>query len=144
VRCSCNDFLSEGSKLWPWADIAEEVNLLDNLRTIGRTAREVGIKIFMSPHHRWEPGRLRELEISIEHRASSGFSNTDLDHQLKHYGMEKIIMIGLWRTPALRRMTELAWNSAISLRCCGTAQRRGSMKRCMPHSLLMVRASRLV
>jgi len=95
VRCSCNDFLSEGSKLWPWADIAEEVNLLDNLRTIGRTAREVGIKIFMSPHHRWEPGRLRELEISIEHRASSGFPNTDLDHQLKHYGMEKIIMIGL-------------------------------------------------
>jgi len=30
-----NDFLSEGGKLWPWVkDIAKEVNLLDNLRTI--------------------------------------------------------------------------------------------------------------
>jgi nicotinamidase-related amidase len=30
-----NDFLSEGGKLWPWVkDMAKEVNLLDNLRTI--------------------------------------------------------------------------------------------------------------
>ncbi len=41
-----NDFLSEGGKLWPWVkDIAEEVNLLDNLRAIVRTSREAGIKI---------------------------------------------------------------------------------------------------
>ena len=34
-----NDFLSEGGKLWPWVkDMAKEVNLLDNLRTIVRTA----------------------------------------------------------------------------------------------------------
>ena len=52
-----NDFLSEGGKLWPWVkDIAEEVNLLDNLRTIVRTAREAGIKVYHVPHHRWEPG----------------------------------------------------------------------------------------
>jgi hypothetical protein len=52
-----NDFLSEGGKLWPWVeDIAQEVNLLDNLRTIVRTAREAGIKIYHVPHHRWEPG----------------------------------------------------------------------------------------
>jgi nicotinamidase-related amidase len=36
-----NDFLSEGGKLWPRAKpIAEEVGLLDNLRTIMRAARE--------------------------------------------------------------------------------------------------------
>ena len=52
-----NDFLSEGGKLWPWVrDMAKEVNLLDNLRTIVRTAREAGIKIYHVPHHRWEPG----------------------------------------------------------------------------------------
>ena len=34
----------------------EEVNLLDNLRTIVRTAREAGIAIYHVPHHRWEPG----------------------------------------------------------------------------------------
>jgi nicotinamidase-related amidase len=42
-----NDFLSEGGKLWPRAKpIAEEVGLLDNLRTIMRTAREAGLGIF--------------------------------------------------------------------------------------------------
>ena len=31
-----NDFLSEGGKLWPWVkDVAEEVNLLNNLRGNG-------------------------------------------------------------------------------------------------------------
>jgi nicotinamidase-related amidase len=52
-----NDFLSEGGKLWPWVEeIAEEVGLLDNLRTVVRTAREAGIAIYHVPHHRWEPG----------------------------------------------------------------------------------------
>src|SRR5260370_25047707 len=50
-----NDFLSEGGKLWPWVkDMANEVNLLDNLRTILRTARDAGIKIYHVLHHRWE------------------------------------------------------------------------------------------
>jgi nicotinamidase-related amidase len=44
-------------KLWPWVkDIAEEVNLLNNLRTIVGTAREAGIKIYHVPHHRWGSG----------------------------------------------------------------------------------------
>ena len=52
-----NDFLSPGGKLWPWVkDIAEEVHLLDNLRTIVGTAREAGIKVYHVPHHRWELG----------------------------------------------------------------------------------------
>lgn len=33
--------------------------------------------------------------VATEHWASSGFSNTDLDHKLKRYGKEKIILLGL-------------------------------------------------
>ena len=62
-----NDFLSEGGKLWPWVkEIAEEVSLLDNLRTIVRTAREVGITIYHVPHHRWEPGDYVTGRIGME------------------------------------------------------------------------------
>ena len=36
-----NDFLSEGGKLWPWVKaMAEQNNLLDNLRTIVRKGLE--------------------------------------------------------------------------------------------------------
>ena len=52
-----NDFLSEGGKLWPRVKaIAEEVRLLDHLRALVKTARGRGIKIFIVPHHRYEPG----------------------------------------------------------------------------------------
>jgi hypothetical protein len=45
-----------GGKLWPWVkDIATEVGLLDNLRTIVHVAREAGIAVYHVPHHRWEP-----------------------------------------------------------------------------------------
>jgi nicotinamidase-related amidase len=33
--------------------------------------------------------------VATEHYGSSGFPNTDLDHQLKRHGKEKIIMAGL-------------------------------------------------
>ena len=53
-----NDFLSEGGKLFPRAKaIAAEVGLLENLRSIMRTAREVGLGIFFVPHRRSEPGQ---------------------------------------------------------------------------------------
>jgi nicotinamidase-related amidase len=123
-----NDFLSEGGKLWPWVkDIAAEVNLLNNLRAVVRTAREVGIAVYHVPHHRWEPGDYINWKypspyqlgaaqrqvfakdtwggtfhddfqvqpgdiVATEHWASSGFPNTDLDHQLKRWGKEKIIL----------------------------------------------------
>ena len=52
-----NDFLSEGGKLWPMAElVAKEVRLLDHLRAIVAAARTAGIRIFFVPHHRWEPG----------------------------------------------------------------------------------------
>ena len=52
-----NDFLSEGGKVWPRVkEIALENGLVDNLRAIRRAARRVGMKIFIVPHRRWEPG----------------------------------------------------------------------------------------
>jgi nicotinamidase-related amidase len=52
-----NDFLSEGGKAWPrLKEIAEQVGLIANLKTIAKTARERGIQIFIVPHHRWEQG----------------------------------------------------------------------------------------
>jgi nicotinamidase-related amidase len=126
-----NDFLSEGGKLFPWVkDIARENNMHENLRIIVRAAREVGIRVYHVPHHRWEPSdyvnwkypspyQLGAAErqafakdtwggtfhddfqvqpgdiVATEHWASSGFPNTDLDHQLKRYGKEKIILVGL-------------------------------------------------
>jgi len=125
-----NDFLSEEGKLWPWVkEMAKEVNLIDNFRTIVRAARELGITVYHVPHHRWEPGdyvnwkypspyQLEAAErqvfakdtwggtfhddfqvqpgdtVATEHWASSGFPNTDLDHQLKRNGKERIILIG--------------------------------------------------
>jgi nicotinamidase-related amidase len=39
---------------------------------------------------------VRDGDIVVtEHWASSGFPNTDLEHQLKRYGKEKIICVGL-------------------------------------------------
>lgn len=40
--------------------------------------------------------QVREGDIvATEHWASSGFPNTDLEHQLKRYGKEKIVCVGL-------------------------------------------------
>ena len=52
-----NDFLSPTGKFWPRAkEVAEEVNLLTNLKSIVDAARQSGVRIFVVPHHRWEPG----------------------------------------------------------------------------------------
>jgi nicotinamidase-related amidase len=52
-----NDFLSECGIVWPRVKaVAEEVGLLDNLRTINQAVRSAGMKIFIVPHRRWEPG----------------------------------------------------------------------------------------
>jgi nicotinamidase-related amidase len=126
-----NDFLSEGGKLFPWVkDIAAENNMLENLRTIVRTARQVGVKVYHVPHHRSEPSDYVQWKypspyqlggaqlqvfakgtwggtfhdefqvqpgdiVATEHWASSGFPNTDLDQQLRRWGKERIILVGL-------------------------------------------------
>lgn len=52
-----NDFLSEGGKVWPFIkDVAGEVGLLDNLRTINRAGRNAGVQVVYVPHRRWQPG----------------------------------------------------------------------------------------
>jgi nicotinamidase-related amidase len=52
-----NDFLSEGGKIWPrLKDVALEVGLLDNLRTIHSAVRAAGIRIFIVPHRQWQSG----------------------------------------------------------------------------------------
>jgi nicotinamidase-related amidase len=54
-----NDFLAEGGKFWPQlAEIATQVHLHDNLRTLARTAREQHLPVFIVPHHRSEPSDL--------------------------------------------------------------------------------------
>lgn len=52
-----NDFLSDGGKIWPMVKgVAEEVGLLDHLRAVVAGARSAGVRIFIVPHRRWEPG----------------------------------------------------------------------------------------
>ena len=52
-----NDFLSEGGKSYPkLKPIADEVGLLDNLRSLQSVVRDAGIQVAIAPHHRWEPG----------------------------------------------------------------------------------------
>jgi len=59
-----NDFLAPNGKLWPRAkEVAEEVHLLTNLKTIVETARAKRFRIFYVPHHRWEPGDYAGVQI---------------------------------------------------------------------------------
>ena len=52
-----NDFLSEGGKIWPRIKpIAEEVGLIANLKAINLAVRNAGVRVFIAPHRRWEPG----------------------------------------------------------------------------------------
>jgi nicotinamidase-related amidase len=52
--------------------------------------------------------------VATEHWGSSGFPHTDLDHQLKRNGKEKIILIGLLAKRAWRRPGASGWSSAIT------------------------------
>jgi nicotinamidase-related amidase len=52
-----NDFLAEGGKVWPAIQaVAQEVNLLDNLRAIDRAVRAAGVQRIVVPHRRWQEG----------------------------------------------------------------------------------------
>src|SRR5262249_14683048 len=52
-----NDFLSEGGKIWPRIQpVAEEGGLIANLKTISQAVRQAGMRVFIAPHRRWEPG----------------------------------------------------------------------------------------
>lgn len=126
-----NDFLSEGGQLWPQVKaIAEQRQVLGNMRRIVTAARAAGIQIFIVPHHRSSPADYRrwgqrtplqrlceEFQtfskdgwggqwhtdfvpsdddiIVMEHWGSSGFANTDLDLQLKQFGIRRLVLIGM-------------------------------------------------
>lgn len=52
-----NDFLSEGGIIWPRVkEVAEEIDLIVNLKRVDGAVRKAGVKVFIVPHRRWEPG----------------------------------------------------------------------------------------
>ena len=52
-----NDFLSENGKLWDRIKlVAEEVNLVPNLKRLAEGARAKGVQIVYTPHRRWREG----------------------------------------------------------------------------------------
>jgi len=52
-----NDFMAEGGKLFPLVkEVAEKVDLNNNLKMLIEKARISKIKIFFVPHHRWKEG----------------------------------------------------------------------------------------
>ncbi|GEP57616.1 isochorismatase family cysteine hydrolase [Reyranella soli] len=63
--------------------------------------------------------------VVTEHWASSGFPNTDLEHQLKRYGKEKIICIGLLANTRLEATARIGMELGfhVSLARNGTAAR---------------------
>jgi len=68
-----NDFLSEGGKFWPKVKgVANDVGLLDNLRTITAAVRKAGIQIFIVPHRRWEPGDYEAWDHPTPYQIASG------------------------------------------------------------------------
>jgi nicotinamidase-related amidase len=68
-----NDFLSDGGKFWPSVqDVANEVGLLDNLRTLTTAIRTAGIQVFIVPHRRWEPGDYEGWDHPNPYQLQSG------------------------------------------------------------------------
>ncbi len=68
-----NDFLSEGGKLWRLVEgVAKEVELLDHLRAITAAIRKAGIRMFIVPHHRWEPGDYESWDHPSPDQVASG------------------------------------------------------------------------
>nr|WP_205923281.1 cysteine hydrolase [Rhizobium leguminosarum] len=52
-----NDFLSEGGKLYERIkEVAQAVDLFENLRRVTKAARQAGIQVFVVPHHRSRDG----------------------------------------------------------------------------------------
>lgn len=68
-----NDFLSEGGKLWPQVEpIAREVDLLANLARVLAATRAAGIRVFVVPHRRWEPGDYESWDHATPYQRSAG------------------------------------------------------------------------
>lgn len=70
-----NEVLCDGGKVWPrLKEVAESVNLHDNIKQILDAARRTGIKIFIAPHRRWRPGDVEGwLHPMRAHKALADF-----------------------------------------------------------------------
>ena len=54
-----NDFLSEGGKLYERSRATLEThNVVGHMREVLATARSVGVRVFIAPHHRWRESDL--------------------------------------------------------------------------------------
>lgn len=72
-----NDFLSEGGKVWPrLRGVAEKVGLLDNLRAVVAAVRAAGIRVFIVPHRRWEPGDLESWQRATPYQRIAAGAQT--------------------------------------------------------------------
>ena len=70
-----NDFLSEGGKLWPRVkEVAIQVGLIDNLKAILSAVRAKNMRVFIVPHHRWEPGDYESWRHPNHSQLASGRS----------------------------------------------------------------------
>src|SRR5262245_25025015 len=66
---TCNDFISEGGKLWDRIkSVAEANDCIPHMLQLLTTARKTGLRVFYAMHHRYQPGRLRNLVV----RCASG------------------------------------------------------------------------
>ena len=53
----CNDFISEGGKIWPHIKaVAEANNCVPNMLRVLNAARKAKLQIFFAMHHRYRPG----------------------------------------------------------------------------------------
>src|SRR5712664_3762249 len=67
-----NDFLSNGGKLWPPVQgVANEVGLIENLRTVTTAIRKAAIQVFIVPHRRWEPGDFEDWDHPSPYQIAS-------------------------------------------------------------------------
>ncbi|MDN6511262.1 MAG: cysteine hydrolase [Corynebacterium sp.] len=67
-----NDFLSEGGKVWPMVqDVAEDVGLLDNLRTLTDAERHRDVPVVFVPHRRWTPTNMHDWRFVNPNQAAA-------------------------------------------------------------------------
>ena len=66
-----NEVLSDGGKVWPkLKEVAESVNLHENIRKILKLSRSLGIKVFIAPHRKWRQGDVESWHHPMKaHRA---------------------------------------------------------------------------
>jgi nicotinamidase-related amidase len=123
-----NVFLSDNGRNWQrLKPIAQELGILDNLKSVGQAARSAGIEVLFVPRRRFcEPGEHeswplfdptrgnRQPELALqdiiadEEWAQSSFANTDLDRQLRQQGITHVIVVGLFADACIRSTSRCA------------------------------------